>query len=344
MNKTRRVLVVAGAALALVVAAGAGYSLALTAQHRASVDGAATGQVVSSPPLARDKGALGAPDQATGEAYSTAVPQTGAEGLGAGDAAAPAIKMVIRNAAMSVRVTDLDKTLSLVRGIAARNGADIQSLTYTAGSPTPEPVPLAEGGAISEQTGPKSAQIVLRVPSEKLNATADAIAKTGTVLSQSASQDDVTQQYVDVKARLDNLKAQEVRLRGFFAKAKRVSELIDVERELARVRGEIEAMQAQVDYLSRQAAMATLTVDLTEPGPIVSPQGTSWGIGDAFTAGIRAAVGIVNGMIVVSISALPILILGIVVFVVVRALLRRSARRHASAHSTMGEQAEETTD
>lgn len=342
MNKRKRVLVVAGIAAALVVAAGAGYSLALRAGGQASVGGIATNQIAPSMPLARDKAAVGAPDQATGEAYSTVTPPTGAEGLSADDAAAPAIKMVIRSSAMSVRVTDLDKALASVRAVAARNGADIQSLTYTAGSPTPEPLPLAEG-TVTEPTGPKSAQVVLRVPSDKLNATADAIAKTGTVLSQNASQDDVTQQYVDVKARLDNLKAQEVRLRGFFAKAKRVSELIDVERELARVRGEIEAMQAQVDYLSRQAALATLTVDLSEPGPIVSPQGTSWGIGDAFTTGIRSAVGIVNGMIVVSISALPLLIIGIAIFLIVRAALRRSARKHARPADS-GEAAEDTTD
>lgn len=347
MNTGRRFLVAGGIALALLMAAGLGYSLALSAgtgggdAAQMAAPGAAPqyrtgGFATKDTAMAPEQSAAG-----YGAAPSAGAPEV--QGSSAEVVSTPGDKMVIRNATISVQVEDLEKSLAALRALAVKNGAEIQSLTYTAGTVVPSPVPYAENsGAQSE--GPKSAVVVLRVPANKLTETAEAVAKSGAVISQSAAQDDVTQQYVDLNARLKNLKAQEARLRTFFSKASKVNELIAVEQELARVRGEIEAMQAQVDYLERQAAMATLTIELFEPGAIVSPSGPSWGTGEAVTAGVRTAVGIVNGMIVVAIAMLPILLIGAVVFLLVRGILRhRGARRTEAATDAMAEAAEETT-
>ena len=70
--------------------------------------------------------------------------------------------------------------------------------------------------------------------------------KLGKVLSESSADDDVTQQHVDLKARLTNAKAEEARLRTFFDQAKSVTDMLAIERELARVRGDIESMTAQL--------------------------------------------------------------------------------------------------
>ena len=95
------------------------------------------------------------------------------------------------------------------------------------------------------------------------------------------AQSDVTQQHVDLEARLKNLQAEEVRLRRFLDKATKVSEMLVIQRELSRVRGEIESMQAQIAYLDRQTAMATLSLALSAPGALVQPTGGTWGFSAA---------------------------------------------------------------
>jgi Flp pilus assembly protein TadB len=177
---------------------------------------------------------------------------------------------------------------------------------------------------------------VIRVPATKYQAFIDEAAKLGKVLIQTENTDDVTQQHIDLKARLDNLRAQETRLREFFAKAKTVSEMLQIENELSRVRGEIESMAAQVAYLERQAAMATVTIELAEPKPLVRPGGVDWGVGTAFTSSVRAFVGTLNVLIVMLgpilaiglFIVLPAYLIGRFVWRVVR---KRRAARTATA-------------
>ncbi|MEO7587721.1 MAG: DUF4349 domain-containing protein, partial [Arachnia sp.] len=95
-------------------------------------------------------------------------------------------------------------------------------------------------------------------------------------------------------------------------------------------RGDIESLDAQVTYLERQAAMATVTVELTEPRAVVRPGGESWGFVDAVTTGIRGAAAMVTGLITFLIATAPLWILGGVAFLVIRAvLLHRRARAEA---------------
>jgi len=153
------------------------------------------------------------------------------------------------------------------------------------------------------------------------------VSKLGTVRSQSESSDDVTQEHVDLSARLENLRAEEARLREFFDAAKSVEDMLSIERELARVRGEIESLDAQVSYLERQAAMATVTIELTEPASIVRPGGDDWGFRDAITAGIRGAAQVLKVLIVVSITVAPYALVGLLAFFGIRALVRARRRR-----------------
>ncbi len=174
------------------------------------------------------------------------------------------------------------------------------------------PVPLGDG-TTSSSSQSSSAQVTLRVPAEKLASVEAKAAKLGKVLSQSAAQSDVTQQHVDLSARLKNLQAEEIRLRGFLDKAVKVSEMLEIERELSRVRGEIEAMQAQIAYLDSQAAMATLTLALSAPGALVQPAGGTWGFSAAVTAGIQAAAALLRTLIIVIIALSPVLLVVVVI-------------------------------
>ncbi len=251
------------------------------------------------------------------EAYDAAA-QSPTMDAKAAPTAAGVDPMVVRNAAMEVRVRSMEDAVASVRRIAAVVGAQVTQLSITSGD-NAGPRPLGEAAVPSPATG----WITLRVPAEKLDTLQQQLAKTGKVLSQSVSADDVTQEYIDLSARLKNLKAEEARLRAFLTKTNKVSELLEVERELARVRGEIEAMQAQVDYLERQAAMATLTLTLYEPGPVVSSGGADWGFADAIRRGIQGAAAVVTGLLTFVIAVAPLLLLALLVWLAVRWLLHR---------------------
>lgn len=124
---------------------------------------------------------------------------------------------------------------------------------------------------------------------------------------------------------------EEGRLREFFASATKVSDMLAIEQELSRVRGEIESLDAQVAFLERQAAMATITVQLVEPTPLVSPQSDGWGFGQAITDGIRGAAGVLRSILTALIAASPLFVLGIAVFLIVRTRLRKRSARDATS-------------
>ncbi len=231
----------------------------------------------------------------------------------------------------------MDSALEGVRAAARKTGAEISDLSVVAG----EPRTLSTGEAAPNvgSRGPATAYVTLRVPAQKLDALEAEITGLGVVLTRASNSNDVTEQAIDMEARLKNLRAEEARLRTFLDRTNKVSELLEVERELSRVRGEIEAMDAQLTYLKRQAARSTLTVTLTEPGPVVQPAGPTWGLREAVTRGIQAAASLTTTLITV---AIPLALLGILFVVVVwpiRLIVRRgAARKHREDQRTPPEE------
>jgi hypothetical protein len=255
--------------------------------------------------------------------------QSGSSGGQSTPTAADTLRIVIAKAAMSVEVGNLEKTVEQVRAITATAGGTISQLSYSQGSGGTPVTPQTSGSSAADQ--PSTAQLTLRVPASKLPEVERSVRALGNVLSQSAEESDVTQQHVDLVARIDNLKAEEVRLRSMLDKAKTVGEMLAVERELARVQGDIESMQAQLAYLDTQAAQATLTVALSEPGALVRPGSGGWGLGSAITTGVQAAAIILRTIIASLIAFSPLILLGLLVWLIVK--LIRSRRRAAKEHA-----------
>lgn len=313
MNRRTRItrsVVSASLVLALLVIGGCGLSQQAAEQPPATTSVA--------PPV-------GAPDASAGgemavEEYDARVSK-GGDGAAQGTAPTEGQdRLVVRNASIAVRVEDVDAAIASVRTAVTAAGAEIADLQLAAGV---DPGIALENGMAP---GPANATITIRVPADKLDALTGRLAKLGEVTNQGESASDVTEQAIDMEARLKNLRAQEAQLRRFFEKATKVSDLLAIEQELARVRGEIEAMDAQLTYLKRQAARATLVVSLTEPAPVVSPAGTDWGFSAAVTNGIRGAALLLTTVITVAIALLPLAAVAAAVwFAIARSRKRRSA-------------------
>lgn len=242
-------------------------------------------------------------------------------------------QMIVRTRTLRLEVDSTPTTVKKLRELAKSNAAVITDLQVATESDgwlyrTDEyGSPVGGGTALR-------GWMTLRVPAENLDAFMDEAMQLGTVKYQSEGSEDVTQQHVDLTARLENLRAEEARLRTFFDAAKNVQEMLAVESELNRIRAEIESMDAQVKYLERQAALATVTVEITEEQPVVSPAGDDWGFVDAITTGFRGAAGVIKGAITVLIASAPLWILGLAIFFVIRAVVRGRRRRQVADTST----------
>jgi hypothetical protein len=241
-------------------------------------------------------------------------------------------KLVVVNKTLRLEVGDVNGTLTKLRAMTRAAGGDITNLQVSTQSDQPV-YPLESSGpagAVPSGSTPLQASVTIRVPTKGYADFVDKAAALGKVLFQSENAEDVTQQHVDMQARLRNLQAEEIRFRQFLKKARTVREALEVERELERVRGEIQSLKAQLDYLERQAAMATVTIELAEPQPIVRPQGQDWGFGDAITTGIQGLVGLIRVVIVVVLTTLPIWLPGILIAWAIVVFMRHRRSKKAA--------------
>ena len=107
--------------------------------------------------------------------------------------------------------------------------------------------------------------LVVKVLPENLDAFLLKLRELGEIKNQSVSTEDVTKDYYDTQARLDNSRRMETQLQQLLAHDNgKVSDLLQVERELGRVRGEIEQMQGQLKLYDFQVQYATVTINLAE--------------------------------------------------------------------------------
>lgn len=259
-------------------------------------------------------------DLGRGSSYSDAAsPQT--------DGTVISQPMIIRNASLDIRVKDIDRAIAKLRAAVASRGGEIAEMSVTGGDTGG--IPLERSA--DNLPGPTYASIIVRLPAAKLDSLADSVEGLGTLLSRTESSSDVTEQAIDMEARIKNLRAEEVRLRSFLSRTNKVSELLAVEAQLARVRGEIESMDAQLTYLKRQVARATLAITLSEPGAVTGSESPWFSLREAFARGVQGAFGVVEGLVTFIVAALPLLVLVGLVAWAIRAVLRRRYKRRQAA-------------
>lgn len=249
---------------------------------------------------------------------------TDAAGTGASPSGKTSVQqMIVRDKTLTMEVKSVRTTIAKISTLSTRYSASITSSNISSQDGDIQPLPQEQRAGVDDKSGPLTGTITIKVPAAKFDVFLAAARKLGRVQSEAESTEDVTQQHIDMKARLKNLRAEEAAFVRFFRAAKNVSEMLAIERQLSRVRGEIESLQAQVEYLERRAAMATLTLNLSEPGGLVSPPGEDWGFVDAIRNAIRAFVTVVNFLVVMVGALLPIVIVSLIGFWFLRWLLRR---------------------
>ncbi len=131
-----------------------------------------------------------------------------------------------------------------------------------------------QGGFVEQRSGSEEAEasLRLRVPAAQLKAAVGGLEELGTVTRRNLSSEDVTEQYVDVAARLKNKLVLRDRLQQLLDKATGVKDVLAIETELNRVQADIDAMTARLKVLKGQADLATIEVNFTRRA-ILGPLG-----------------------------------------------------------------------
>ena len=211
----------------------------------------------------------------------------------------PATAMLIRRGDVMIRVDSIEPAMAALRRLAASLGGSVGNVSITAGD-----------------FEVRSATLELRIPSPRFDDAMGGLAPVGQVQQSSVTAEDVGEEFTDVSARVKNAQRLETRLVDLLAtRTGKLEDVLAVERELARVREEVERYQGRLRFLGARVETSTISVTVSEKAPIVGETPGRSVIGEAFVQSWRNFVGLVAA----AISSLGVLVpVGLVVVVLVR--------------------------
>jgi len=198
----------------------------------------------------------------------------------------PMERKLIKTGQLTFETTDLTKTRQSVESICKNYKAYISSENLNA------------YGDRRQHT------LEIRVPSEKYDSLTNTIEGLAVKMeSKSTNVQDITEEFIDVEARLKTKKELEARYLDLLKQAKKIEEMVAIEGQLANVRSEIESMEGRLKYLSSQVAYSTLSLNYYE---IIS---TEYGFATKFIRSLSQGWNNLLDFIIVLINLWPFVIL-----------------------------------
>ena len=189
--------------------------------------------------------------------------------------------------------------------------------------------------------------ISIRIPAARFSETMDRLADLAVnVNSRNESAQDVTEEYVDLEARLESLESARQRLLEIMEEARNTKDLLEAEQQLTQREAEIESIKGRMQYLEQSARLSSIWIEL-QPYILSQPVGDEWRPAET---GRRAIDTLLDGLrgfgdfaIFFAIAILPwLLVIGMVIFLIV-ALIRWRARVRRKKEAKAESAAEEET-
>lgn len=206
-------------------------------------------------------------------------------------------RIILRDATLTISVENSAEAISLIGSMAEELG----------------------GWVVSANTNHSSAyqygNVVVRVPAESLNTALGRIHEASVQVTQEIINGrDVTEEYIDLSSRLENLQVAEEQYQAILATAYKVEDVLAVQAELTRVRGDIEALQGRLRYFDEASRYSSITVNVTDYVPTVGTVNVSrWNpletLENAFGNLIALGQGTVDALIQVVVIGLPTLLI-----------------------------------
>ena len=221
----------------------------------------------------------------------------------------PATRLIIRTGQASIEVDSLEASMAELRRAVQRVGGFV-----------------ADASIQSGRKQVRSATLELKVPASRFDELTGLLEPLGRLQFVNVGAEDVSEEFVDLTARVANGRRLEERLIELLrTRTGKLQDVLTVERELARVREEIERMEGRMRFLKSSAQLSTLSVNLFEPPPLVATHPGHSVIAEAFKAAWRNFIGVMAGAIASLGFVAPVVILGWGALIFAKRYRRRTA-------------------
>lgn len=210
-------------------------------------------------------------------------------------------RKIIRNAEVGIEMNSPAEAQRKIESIAENHGGFVVTAD-------------ARRRAGDDQLQPlQSVTVELRVPSQEFIKVLEEIRAlaTGTgsrILQEKVTGQDVTEEFIDLEARIKTEKALEAQFLEIMKQATRVSDALEVQSQLAEVRTEIEKLEGRKRFLENQSSLSHITITLQTPTAVVNTTGFLYSLRRAFGDGVDAAGAIVLFIVRAGLTLLPIAI------------------------------------
>ena len=227
-------------------------------------------------------------------------------------------QLIIRTGRLDIIVEETEETMDQIINLANDSGGWVVS------------------SSLFGSDGAKSGAATIRVPVDQFDSIMNQIEGMALRVNRSSTTgEDVTEQYVDLSARLQNLEATADRVRSFLDDARDVEDALAVNQELSRLESEIESLKGRLQYLEQSAAFSTIEISLT-PDELSQPlEVGGWRVGGVVRDAVEALISALQGLATIAIWLvvvfLPLLLIVIVPIALIVYLVRRwyyRRRRH----------------
>ena len=222
-------------------------------------------------------------------------------------------RKIVRTGSLTMDVNDIGKSQADIAEIAVQYQGYVVSSNLNADKEQP------------------SGFISIRVPADKFS---DALSKLRAlavkVTYENTNSQDVTEQYTDLKAQLSNYEATEVQYLELLKKADNVKDMLEVQRELSNVRGNIERVKGRIQYLERTSDTSLIEATLNKSRPIGE---SSWEVSGVFTRALNGLIAFGKVLLSILIWLLVFSPVWIIVLVIILLIRRRNRIRRNTAAS-----------
>jgi hypothetical protein len=224
-------------------------------------------------------------------------------------------RKIIRNAELTLEADSPEASLQKITTIAEGKGGFV--------------VESQESSSDVRTTEHDTVTMTVRVPAEKFNETLDEIRRSANrVIVENVKGEDVTEEFIDIEARLKAEKALEEQFLEIMKRANSVDDALNVQRQLADVRGEIEKIEGRKRFLENQSSLSTIKVKLQTPTVFsASSTGFFYRLAQSFSTGFDFALNFVLALVTFIVAILPFaVIIGLPGYFIVRYFWRRQTR------------------
>jgi hypothetical protein len=200
---------------------------------------------------------------------------------------------IIKTAYVTIEVKDVTGSVEVLKNLVTGKGGYLSSSSVSEG-----------------YNNRLSGTVVLRIPQAEFESSLAGVKAIGTVKSVSTQGEDVTEEYVDIQAQKTSYQNQLAQYNEIMKKAVKVSDVIEIQQQIDRVQTELNRLEGRLKYLNSRIDMSTITVNLQEPEPVGGETGHNFIT--AINEGIAGFLGMIDFIIILIFTLLPVIILGII--------------------------------